>query len=374
MVSKMRIGILFGGKSAEHDISLQSAKNVINTLDKEKYEVVLIGIDKRNQWYIQEPLSALPTNTLTSLCVNTHLNDLVALTPGLSQSSLTGLTTKEHTRTIDVIFPVVHGPYAEDGTIQGVLRLANVPFVGSDVLASAICMDKDICKRLARDAGLPIPKYLTVYRRDLSNINIDAILSETGLPCFVKPANMGSSIGITKVKTAEELQPAIEHALTFDNKILVEEMIEGREIECAILGNDDPIASIPGEIIPQAEFYSYEAKYFDPEGAKVVAAANLDIETIKRVQELALKAFKTFECDGMARIDFFLKKDGTIIFNEVNTIPGFTQISQYPKMWEASGIGYSELLDRLIQLAIEKFDHRLTLKTEPDKVNIAPKK
>lgn len=366
MTTKIRVGVLFGGKSAEHDVSLQSARNVINALDKKKYEVILIGIDKRGQWYIQEPTATLPHQQPAQLTVTTHLNDWVTIVPGQSHTLLTGLMTKEQVTALDVIFPVVHGPFGEDGTIQGLMKLVNVPFVGSDVLSSAICMDKDISKRLARDAGIPIPKFVTLYRRDLPTLKEEQIIKEVGLPCFVKPANMGSSVGISKVKTKTELRAAIDKAMLFDHKVLVEEGIEGREIECAVLGNDDPIASTPGEIIPKAEFYTYEAKYFDPEGAEVIAIADLPADIVKKVQMMALKVFKTFDCDGMARVDFFLKKDGTLLLNEINTIPGFTRISQYPKMWEASGIPYAELVDRLIQLAMEKFDQRQTIKISPE--------
>lgn len=366
MTSKIRVGVLFGGKSAEHDISLQSALNVINTLDRKKYEVILIGIDKRGQWYLQEAIAPIAHQQPTQLSVVTHLNDWVTLVPGKNHALLTGLMTKEQVTSLDVVFPVVHGPFGEDGTIQGLMKLANIPFVGSDVLSSAVCMDKDMLKRLARDAGIPIAKYITLYRRDLATLNEAAIVKELGLPCFVKPANQGSSIGVRKVKQIEELRAAIDHAMEFDLKVIVEEAIEGREIECAVLGNDDPIASIPGEIIPHAEFYSYEAKYFDPEGAEVVTTADLPANIVKKVQALSLKAFKAFDCDGMARVDFFLTKDGNLILNEVNTIPGFTRISQYPKMWEASGISYTELLDRLITLALEKFDQRQTLRISPE--------
>ncbi|MFN7096084.1 MAG: D-alanine--D-alanine ligase [Gammaproteobacteria bacterium] len=366
MATKIRIGVLFGGKSAEHDISLQSARNVVNALDKKKYEVILIGIDKRGQWYVQEASTALSNQQQSAqLGITTHLNDWVTIVPGQSHTLLTGLMTKKQVTALDVIFPVVHGPFGEDGTIQGLLKLANVPFVGADVLSSAICMDKDVLKRLARDAGIPIPKFVTIHRRDLSSINEEKIIKEVGLPCFVKPANLGSSIGISKVKTKAALRAAIDKAMLFDNKILVEEGIDGREIECGVLGNADPIASIPGEIIPKAEFYTYEAKYFDPEGAEVTIA-DLPADIIKKVQEMSIKAFQTFDCDGMARVDFFLKKDGTLLLNEINTIPGFTRISQYPKMWEASGISYAELIDRLIQLAMEKFDQRQTIKTSPE--------
>lgn len=365
MLTKIRIGILFGGKSAEHNVSLQSALNVINAIDKKKYEVTLIGIDKRGQWYLQEPLSTLPTQQPTHLTVTTHLNDWVTLVPGQNHALLTGLMTKEQITALDVIFPVVHGPYAEDGTIQGLMRLANLPFVGSDVLSSAICMDKDIAKRLMRDAGIPVAKFITVYRRELEELDEAHIIKTIGLPCFVKPANMGSSIGISKVTEAADLRKAINEAINFDFKVIIEEAIVGREIECGVLGNDDPIASVPGEIIPHADFYTYDAKYVDPNGADVVTIADLSATVKKKVQTLAIKIFQTLDCDGMARVDFFLKKDGTLLFNEINTIPGFTHISQYPKMWEATGIPYGELIDRLVQLAMEKFDQRQAIKISP---------
>jgi D-alanine-D-alanine ligase len=245
------------------------------------------------------------------------------------------------------------------------MRMANVPFVGADVLSSAVCMDKDVMKRLARDAGIPIAKFVTVHRREVAKLNFDKVIKQVGLPCFVKPANLGSSIGICKVKHAADLKTAIEQALAYDNKVVIEEFIEGREFECGVLGNDEPIASVPGEVIPHHEFYTYEAKYLDPAGAEIIAQADLPADLVKKVQDLSIKVFRAFDCDGMARVDFFLKKDGTFIFNELNTIPGFTQISQYPKMWEASGIPYAELLDKLITLALEKFDQRQNLKLSP---------
>ncbi|NNM58307.1 MAG: D-alanine--D-alanine ligase [Legionellales bacterium] len=366
ILTKIRIGILFGGKSAEHNISLQSALNVINAIDKKKYDITMIGIDKRGQWYVQEPLPSLPNQQPTHLTVTNHLNDWVTLVPGQNHALLTGLMTKEQVTALDVIFPVVHGPYAEDGTIQGLMRLANLPFVGSDVLSSAICMDKDMAKRLVRDAGIPTPNFITLRQRDLATLNEDQIIKTLGLPCFVKPANMGSSIGISKVTKKADLRKAIDEAMSYDFKVIIEEAIIGREIECGILGNDEPLASVPGEIIPHAEFYTYDAKYNDPNGAEVVTVADLPPEMSKKVQALAIKIFQTLDCDGMARVDFFLKKDGTLLFNEINTIPGFTHISQYPKMWEATGIGYTELIDRLVQLAMEKFDHRQSIKTAPD--------
>jgi D-alanine-D-alanine ligase len=365
---KLRVGILFGGKSAEHDISLQSAKNIINALDKRKYDLTLLGIDKKGMWYVQEALPLMPHQQPATIGITTHLNDLATIVPGASHALITGLMSKEQLTAVDVVIPILHGPYGEDGTIQGLLRLANVPFVGSDVLSSAVCMDKDVMKRLAREAGIPIPNFVTVYRRNLAKTDINKISKEIGFPCFVKPANMGSSIGISKVAKKEDLLPAIEKALTYDHKILIEQGVEAREIECGVLGNDEPMASVPGEIIPHQEFYSYEAKYFDPNGAEVIAQADLPADIVKKVQELAIKVFQVFDCDGMARVDFFLLKDGTVLFNEINTIPGFTRISQYPKMWEASGVSYSELLDKLIQLALEKYDQRQNIKLAPEEV------
>jgi len=263
---------------------------------------------------------------------------------------------------IDAVFPILHGPFGEDGTIQGFLKLADIPFVGSGVLGSAAGMDKDVMKRLLRDAGIPIGKFLTFknHEHSPSFAEIEAVL---GIPFFVKPANMGSSVGISKVNNESAYASALKDAFLYDTKILMEEFIPGREIECAVLGNEEPIASIPGEVIPSHDFYSYDAKYLDENGAALEIPAKLDDKTAKQIRELAVKVFQVLCCEGLSRVDFFLKKNGEIIVNEINTMPGFTKISMYPKMWEASGISYTELITRLIELAIARFEKERKLKT-----------
>ena len=361
---RIRVGILFGGKSAEHEISLLSAMNVIDALDKDKYEPVLIGIDKSGRWV---------TNGSSCFLLNTHDPKRISLNPAdsapvalvpRSEGKLVALDTSGLNRSVDVVFPILHGPLGEDGTIQGLLKLANVPFVGAGVLGSAVGMDKDVMKRLLRDAGIPTPKFLAFRRGETPRFEV--VTKALGLPVFVKPANLGSSVGISKAKDKAGFEKAVKTAFRYDGKILVEEAIAGREIECAVLGNEDPKASIPGEIIPTHEFYSYEAKYLDEKGAKLEIPAKLDKDAVKRVQEMAVKAFKALDCEGMGRVDFFLRKDGGLYVNEINTIPGFTKISMYPKLWEATGIGYTELIGRLIELALERFKHEQTLATSYD--------
>ncbi len=321
-MKKIKIGILFGGKSAEHDVSLQSAKNIINALDKNKYEIVSIKIDRSGKF------------NFASL------------------------------QKIDVIFPVLHGPFGEDGTMQGVFKQIGKPFVGASVLGSALGMDKDVMKRLLRDAGIPIGKFLTI--KDNEKISFETAKKKLGSPIFIKPANMGSSVGISKVKTKSEFDKGIKEAFKFDTKVVVEEFINAREIECAVLGNDHPMASIPGEIIANQEFYSYDAKYIN-KGSVAEIPAKIDKKTTKKVQEIAIRTFQALNCEGMGRVDCFLKKSAKghteVLVNEINTIPGFTDISMYPKLWEASGLKQSALMDRLIHLAIERFEKESNLKT-----------
>ena len=361
---RIRVGILFGGKSAEHEISLLSAKNVIDALDRDRYEPVLIGIDKSGRWVTSEPSKFLLNSGNPKLiALNKAESKGVALVPQ-SEGRLTGLDAAGLDENVDVVFPILHGPLGEDGAVQGLLKLANVPFVGAGVLGSAVGMDKDVMKRLLRDADLPVPKFLVFSRGEKPAF--DVVVKYLGMPMFVKPANLGSSVGISKAKDEAGFHKAVQDAFRYDRKIIVEESITGREIECAVLGNDEPKASIPGEIIPSHEFYSYEAKYIDADGAKLEIPAKLDAATEKRVQEMAVKVFKTLNCEGMGRVDFFLKKDGSLYVNEINTIPGFTKISMYPKLWEASGIGYTELIGKLIELAIERYQHEQTLSTSYD--------
>ncbi|OGU59054.1 MAG: D-alanine--D-alanine ligase A [Ignavibacteria bacterium RBG_13_36_8] len=369
MGRKLRVGILFGGKSAEHEVSLQSAKNVYEAIDKDKYDVVLIGIDKAGKWYLNDASQYLLNADNPKLIKLNKGSDNLAFVPGDESNQLIQVPKQQSVGPIDVAFPVLHGTYGEDGTIQGLLKLANIPFVGAGVLGSAVGMDKDVTKRLLKEAGLPIPKFRVFHRSNKKEINFNKVVSEIGLPMFIKPANLGSSVGINKVHGKNDFQAFIEEAFKYDQKILIEEFIKGREIECSVLGNENPIASVPGEIVTDRqrhEFYSYDAKYIDEIGATLEAPAKLSEELTKKIQELAIKSFTTLCCEGMARVDFFLRDDNQIFLNEINTIPGFTKISMYPKLWELSGIPYSELIDKLIQLAIERFEKEKNLKTTFD--------
>ena len=364
MAKKIRVGIVFGGRSAEHGVSLQSAKNIIDAIDTNKYEVVLIGIDKKGQWHLNEESRFLLPITKSGLPELPITGENLALVPGKQNNQVVAISGEQTLGSLDVIFPVLHGPFGEDGTIQGLLKLANIAFVGAGVLGSAIGMDKDVMKRLLRDAGIPVVRFIVANRYSSKEIDFEDASVQLGLPLFVKPANLGSSVGISRVKDREEFECAVRDALNYDNKILNEECIQGREIECSVLGNDNPIASVPGEILPRHEFYSYEAKYLDENGAALEIPAKLPLETSERVRQLAIKTFTVLCCEGMARVDFFLRNAEEIIVNEINTIPGFTRISMYPKLWEATGISYSELIDRLIQLALERFQREQRLKTD----------
>ena len=357
---KIIIGVLFGGKSAEHEVSLQSAKNVIESLDKNKYEVIPIGIDKNGKWLLSDKSNYLLNSNNPNLIKLNKTNKEISLYAQGEGSLVSTKGNIDIVKKIDVAFPVMHGPFGEDGSMQGLLKLAGVPFVGPSVLGSAVGMDKDVMKRLFRDAGIPIGKFLTFFAGD--KISFKEVKNKLGLPVFVKPANLGSSVGINKVKNEKVWKHALEDAFKYDSKIVVEENINGREIECSVLGNEKPVASIPGEIIANQEFYSYDAKYIDQSSVAEIPA-KIDKKTIKEVQILAVKAFKVLNCEGMGRVDFFLKKNGEILVNEINTIPGFTQISMYPKMWEKSGLPLPKLLDKLIDLAIERFKKEQKLKT-----------
>lgn len=287
----------------------------------------------------------------------------LAPVPGRQDAGLIVVGGDQTIGPIDVVFPVLHGPFGEDGTVQGLLKLANVPFVGAGVLGSAVGMDKDVMKRLLREAGIAIADFVVFNRSRADEIDFEIVKGRLGLPFFVKPANLGSSVGISKVESESQFHEAVSLAFEYDNKILVEEYIAGREIECSVLGNKNPIASVPGEVIPQREFYSYEAKYIDENGAVLEIPAKLDDKTTKKVQDCAIKTFKALCCEGMARVDLFVKDDDVIV-NEINTIPGFTNISMYPKLWAESGISYSELIDKLIELAIERFNTERKLNSD----------
>ncbi|HTN71872.1 MAG TPA: D-alanine--D-alanine ligase [Methylomirabilota bacterium] len=362
MRKKLRVAILFGGKSAEHEISLISARNIVEAMDKNKYEIVSIGIDKRGRWFFDEGARLLRRRAPNQ--VKFHRNsDATAVLPGANQTPMIRVAPRRALGAVDVVFPVLHGPFGEDGTVQGLLKMANVPFVGAGVVGSAIGMDKDVMKRLLRDARIPVAKFLVFNRSAVNKIAFERVKRTLGLPLFVKPANLGSSVGISKVTSKAQFSPATKEAFRYDSKILIEECIRGREIECSVLGNENPIASLPGEIITRHDFYSYDAKYIDENGAQLVIPAKLPVRIVRKVREIAIKSFQILCCEGMARVDFFLRDGRDIFVNEINTIPGFTKISMYPKLWEASGVSYAALIDRLIQLALQRFRKEQNLRS-----------
>lgn len=361
---KLTIGILCGGKSAEHEVSLQSAKNIYEAIDREKFNPVLIGIDKNGRWLYRPHTKAGDFIDYADdpKKIRLNANSVEAFLPAKSAGLLSIPEDPARSIRLDVIFPILHGPFGEDGTVQGLLKLAEIPFVGPGVLGSAVGMDKDVMKRLLRDAGLPIGKFLVL--RDWEPIPPFAeITAKIGCPVFIKPANMGSSVGVSKVDNEEAFRAAVNNAFGYDTKILLEENIPGREIECAVLGNEKPEASTPGEVKATKDFYSYEAKYIDANGAVLEIPARLSREKENEIRSLAVKTFQALECQGLSRVDFFLKEDGAAIVNEINTMPGFTKISMYPKLWEISGINYTELITRLIGLAIERHNGEKKLKT-----------
>jgi D-alanine-D-alanine ligase len=348
---RLRVGVLFGGRSGEHEVSLASAASVIRALDPEKYEVVPIGISKDGRWLVGTGAQKMLPDVLKS-------GERVVLPPDPSAAALVPLTggTGQPSVMVDVVFPVLHGTFGEDGTIQGLLDLAGLPYVGAGVLGSAVGMDKDVQKRLFEQAGLPVGPFLAIRRSEWEKDRaavIKLIKKKLRFPIFVKPATLGSSVGMTRVTKPQEIGPAMDLAAEFALKIVVERGIVGREIEVSVLGNDDVRASIPGEIVPHREFYDYAAKYLEA-GTRLVIPAPLTKKQVAQFQDYAIRAFQAIEGTGMARCDFFLeKRTGKIFVNELNTIPGFTSISMYPKLWEASGLPYSELIDCLIGLALD---------------------
>jgi D-alanine-D-alanine ligase len=327
-MKKIRVGVLRGGRSGEHEVSIRSAESILKAIDREKYEAIPITISHEGRW---EPFTISPDPSVQP--------------------------------PVDVVFPIVHGTYGEDGTIQGLFELANLPYVGAGVLGSAVGMDKDVMKRILQHAGLPIVEYWSIFRSELHAF-MQANMNSLPYPVFVKPANLGSSVGITKVHSPEELPCALQTAAEYDRKIVVEQGVDAREIEISVLGNDAPIASVPGEIIPSREFYDYNAKYVDDNSRLLIPAPLTDVQ-VNDVQRLATSAFTVLECSGMARVDLFLERSsGKFYVNEINTLPGFTSISMYPKLWEASGLPYPQLIDRLITLAIERHAEKNKLRTK----------
>ncbi|WP_436858877.1 D-alanine--D-alanine ligase [Citrobacter tructae] len=362
-MAKLRVGIVFGGKSAEHEVSLQSAKNIVDAIDKTRFEVVLLGIDKQGQWHVSDSKSyLLNADDPAHIALRPSATSL-AQVPGKVEHQLIDAQTGNPLPTVDVIFPIVHGTLGEDGSLQGMLRVANLPFVGSDVLGSAACMDKDVTKRLLRDAGLNIAPFITLTRTNRDSIRFADVEAKLGLPLFVKPANQGSSVGVSKVTSEAQYEQAVALAFEFDHKVVVEQGIKGREIECAVLGNEFPQASTCGEIVLNSDFYAYDTKYIDDNGAQVVVPAAIDPQINDKIREIAIQAYQTLGCAGMARVDVFLTADNDVVINEINTLPGFTNISMYPKLWQASGLGYTDLITRLIELALERHAADNALKT-----------
>jgi D-alanine-D-alanine ligase len=353
MAKRLRVGVVFGGRSAEHEVSVASARNVLEAMDPDQYEPVPIGIDREGCWHLDDARRLLESaGHLPALSLAAGAGE-VALVPRGRSNALVDLEAHRDLGTLDVIFPVLHGPYGEDGSVQGLCRLAGIPCVGAGVLGSAVGMDKDVMKRLLRDAGIPIARFAAVGRAGPVP-SFDEAAASLGSPLFVKPANLGSSVGVSKARTAGEYAEALRLAFRYDTKAIVEEFVEGRELECSVLGNEEPIASVPGEVLPSHEFYDYEAKYLDEHGAALEIPARLPPATADAVRALAVRAFRVLCCSGMARVDLFLRPGGGLFVNEINTIPGFTRISMYPKLWEASGLSYRDLVGRLIALAIER--------------------
>ena len=371
-MAKTRVALLFGGRSGEHEVSLLSAQGVMQAIDRDKYEVEPIGITKQGQWLGSgDPLKALQSGV-------SRESHTVTLLAEPSQRGLMRLEEREAEREaeravaavamsqIDVVFPILHGPYGEDGTVQGLLELAGIPYVGAGVAASAVGMDKAIFKDVMRAHGLPVVDSLVILRKDWYRAPervLERIEVEIGFDCFVKPSNLGSSVGISKAHNRSELRTALADAARYDRKLLVERAVDAREIEVSVLGNDEPVASIPGEIVPCNEFYDYAAKYLDGE-SELLIPAPLTAETAELIKQYALEAYSAIDCAGMARVDFLLDRHTDQVYiNELNTLPGFTPISMYPKLWEASGVSYTELIDRLIQLALERHVDKSQSKT-----------
>jgi D-alanine-D-alanine ligase len=358
---KKKVAVLFGGRSAEHEVSLMSAKNVASALDKNKYDLILIGITQQGTWYqfqdtsVFDQVKALSDDKIpagASPC---------ALVCEKGRPELVNLATKA-VSSLDVAFPVLHGTFGEDGCIQGLFKMTNLAFVGCGVLGSAVGMDKEVMKRILKVAGIPAARYEVLYSHEKPSYK--KLATKLGSPFFIKPANAGSSVGVHKIKNEKDFKEKVADSFLYDHKLLAEEFIKGREIECSVLGlNHEPKASLPGEITPTHEFYSYEAKYLDENGASLKIPAALTKTQIKDIQKLACKTFTAMNCDGLTRVDFFFTGRGKIYVNEINTIPGFTKISMYPKMWEATGLGYTELITQLVELAVAKYDRDNQLKT-----------
>jgi D-alanine-D-alanine ligase len=353
MKNKLKVGLVFGGRSGEHEVSLISARSIYEALDKSKYDVKLIGIDKKGSWHLgSDEKIWIGKKAVGKTKLNTKLPVVTAISDN-GQTFLINVVSGKPLAKIDVFFPITHGTFGEDGCLQGYLELLDAAYVGPGVLGSAVGMDKDVMKRLFQENGLNTAKFFCLGFGD--KFDLREISREIGWPIFVKPANLGSSVGISKAENARQLKKAANLAFQYDSKIIFEEAVVGREIECSVLGNEKPVASVPGEIkLKTGHFYSYDAKYVNEDTAVLIPRADLSKELVKKIQETATRVFKVLGCEGMGRVDFFLTSAGKLYVNEINTLPGFTSISMYPKMFEKSGIPYPRLLDKLIELAIER--------------------
>lgn len=366
MTKKLHIAVLCGGQSAEHEVSLESAKNVVQALDQNRYNISIIFVSRAGEWILLDSPAALLNNPSMKALSNPTTGKRLLLNLG-NKHPFTYYDHHQATQLeIDVIFPVLHGAHGEDGTLQGLLEMINVPYVGTNTLGSAVCMDKEFSKQLLHAAGIPVARWLVAYREVTPILDFTQTVEQLGLPFFVKPVNTGSSVGVSKVKTLEDFNRALTLAWKYDHKIMIEEFMPGREIECAVLGNCTLETALPGEIIPNHEFYSYEAKYLDPDGAILKIPAELPLSVASTIQSLAKKAFAILGCSGMARVDFFVTPDERVFLNELNTIPGFTQISMYPALWINSGLPYPELINRLVALALERFSFDRVLVSKND--------
>lgn len=361
---KKRLAVLFGGQSTEHEVSLRSSINVIKAVDRQKYDLTLIGVDKQGRWMLCDEAGYLinaDDPASITLAPSAHY---LAVVPGHGNGQLIDIASGRTLPSVDVAFSVLHGAAGEDGSVQGLLKVLGIPFAGPDVLGSAVCMDKDMTKRILRDAGLPVTPSVTLHRADAASVSFDSVVEQLGLPLFIKPASQGSSVGVSKVEDEAGFRRALDLAFVYDLKVLVETAIDGREIETAVLGNDQPAVSVCGEILANDEFYAYDTKYLKGGQAGLVIPALLGNRLGDEIRLIAQAAYRVLGCAVMARVDFFVTEDDDIIINEVNTLPGFTSISMYPKLWEASGLTYPQLVDRLIALALERAQDTAVLKTD----------
>lgn len=355
MRQKQNVALLMGGPSTEHKISLISGNSIYKAIDKQKYHVLVIGIDHDTRWWLYEQENFL---------VDAGSPGTVSLAPGGKEVIVKNIRDRVYLTDnqglevcpIDIFFPVLHGSYGEDGVLQGVFQSVGAAYTGVGLMASAVGMDKDLAKRVWRDAGIPVADFICLKKHEADTTDFEAAKNKLGLPLFVKPANAGSSVGVSKVTNEREYEAALAEAFRFDTKILIEEAVIGKEVECAVLGNEFPKASVMGEIIPKASFYSYEAKYLDDDGASMAIPARIDETTSDKLREMAVKAFAAIGCEGLSRVDFFLTPEGKIVLNEINTLPGFTSISMYPKLWEATGLPYAQLIDEIISLGLARYE------------------